>query len=409
MFDDRIFGADLMVFKAENVLRRMTFAFLAVFLPVVFSCSGCTDDSTGVEGKAGGRGRTAAESLKKRPGVPARNTLTILMNGSRAADERFKPGGRQPAVLFRIEEDDGECGLLLVDAGDDERIFTVNFEAWLASADLDSGRIDRGAVLLSHGHTFGPPDPGAPDADRSDGLNCFLERCGSSHIYAPNLDVFCRLGLFNRAWLGSGICDGKGIDLSPGVRRLEWSDGTLSGVHFVTYPVALPETGVPFSPDESVTVVPDGDGCLVYSVCSHMRRPDAEKTPPPFHAAYIVREAMDGGEVPRSPIRTLVTGACGMMRTFSERDDKTTPDGTFDRAAFINKLRTMKNDLGIERVYLVHCALVRRDPDQAQALFREVFGENVEPAYPGAVIPIAPRVPSGALPAGVGQGAEGSR
>jgi hypothetical protein len=295
-------------------------------------------------------------------------------------------------VVFRIPRE----GYLIVDVGDDEDIFVNNFKSWEKYAGLKDEDLHPMTIVLSHGHTFGPHDPIHPKAERSDGMAWLLGKFSDVVVMGPNLNDFMRLGIINRLWLKAGFSPGPGDDLKPGVKRLSWSDGTLSTVRLVSYPFAPHSDDVPFTPYETVTVIPtDHYGCpgyLIYSVCSHMRLPAGRggpSGPVPFHAGFVVKEAMDEGLLPPGRVHTIVTGTCDAIRIFTETGGRLS-GGKLDGDLFMEKLRRMKSELGVERVVFVHCALERRPVDEIRAMYRVVFGENVLNAFPGSVVSFCP-------------------
>jgi len=97
---------------------------------------------------------------------------------------------------------------------------------------------------------------------------------------------------------------------------------------------------------------------------------------------------MDQGLLARAPIHTVVTGTCGVIRTFHHHDG-VGGEGRFDREEFERRARGMKADLGVERLYLTHCGLYPTNRE-ALAPMHDAFGDAVQMAYPGTCIPLAP-------------------
>ena len=319
---------------------------------------------------------------------PQLERLTILMNGRFCADNDYAPYGAQPAAVLELRGDEAEWLRLFVDAGDSPAVFNQNLEAWRATSSCDMARTCRSAVLFSHFHTFAAPDNAPAGAAWPDGLPLLREAFGPGPWLVPDLPELCARNMINPAWAPFGPCEQGATAVKPGVSSVPWPGGAGNDrVHLVTYPTAPPDPHIPFEQHETVVAVAAGDGgYLVYSVCSHIHGTPAEQAPP-FHAAYVVKEAMDKGELPAGPIHTIVTGTCGMVRQFglSGGIDR---DGNWDGARFMQRLEAMRDELGIRRVYLTHCALMGERGSAVHAMFGKVFGNGLRLAYPGTVIPL---------------------
>jgi len=315
------------------------------------------------------------------------------MDGEKAADGRYRPGGGQPAAVLAIQEQGGG-GMVLLDLGDDQAIFQHNLLAWLEHRGMDPGAFPRRALVISHGHTIAPR--GAPPHFQwHDGFTAAWKKLGPLRVMGPNLADLAREDRINPAWSAAEKRFGAPRSLKPGLEPLQWADGTRSRrVFLLTYPFSPPESGVPFQPLETMVVVAARPGYLVYSVCSHMAL-DAGRHPP-LHAAELVRKYMDQGRLKPGPVHTLVTGTCGMSRSFDHRSESA--EAAFDRTTFQQQLTTLKQDLGLRRVYFIHCAHGGL-PEMHQA-FQNLFKAAARHAFPGTRILLSPGDDAQQLPGG---------
>ena len=325
---------------------------------------------------------------------PADESLTILLDGDRVVDSRFATGGDQPSAVLAITEADGTLGILVEDAGTHAPSLERNLDTWLDRLGRERLAGAHRAVLVSHAHTVGrmllPANKVPKPVESPRVYDALFQRFGTIGIQGPNLAQICQTARRDTTWDVSAFCDRELTTLEPGVSALRWEDASASSrVHVLTYAIAPPEVDeIPFQPLESVLVVSARSGYLVYSLCSHIPEAARHGSEPPFHAAYLVREAMDQGLLAREPIHTIVTGTCGVNRTFHHHGGDG-GEARFDSAEFVRRATAMKTDLGVERLYLTHCGLYRTNREALQP-FHEVFGDAVEMAYPGACIPLAP-------------------
>lgn len=303
--------------------------------------------------------------------------LTFLMDGHVAADSRFRTGGRQPAAVMEITETNGRRGLLFVDLGDDAEIFRHNLEL----VENQAGNFDRRAVVLTHAHTHAGGKSIRPNSTRSDGLPHVWDHYGPLPVQGTNLADSCRSERINQTWRDAGLCDGKQTDLMPGLVPLQWSDGPSSRVHLLTYPIDPPEHGIPFAQMETVIAIRSGAGYIVYTTCSHMHRLEPGGTAPPLHGAYLVKAAIDDGRLEPGPIHTVVTGTCGLLRTFAIHGGKD-HEGFLSAPLFLERLTALRDELGIRELYLSHCAL-GEEGNPVHMMFLDVFGDGLRLAYPG--------------------------
>ena len=325
---------------------------------------------------------------------PADENLTILLDGDRVVDSRFTTGGDQPSAVLAVTEADGTLGVLVEDAGAHAPSLERNLDTWLERLGAERFAGAHRAVLVSHAHTIGrmllPANKVPKPAESPRVFDALFQRFETAGIQGPNLAQICQTARRDTTWDVSAFCDRELTSLEPGVSALRWEDASASGrVHVLTYAIAPPEVDeIPFQPLESVLVVSTPAGYLVYSLCSHMPEDARHGEEPPFHAAYLVREAMEQGLLSEQPIHTIVTGTCGVVRTFHHHGGDQ-GDARFDSAEFVRRASAMKTDLGVKRLYLTHCGLYRTNREALQP-FHEVFGDGVEMAYPGTCIPLTP-------------------
>jgi len=321
---------------------------------------------------------------------PAGENLTILLDGDRVVDTRFTTGGDQPSAVLAVTEGDGTLGVVVEDAGAHAPSFERNLDTWLDRLGSDRLAAAHRAVLVSHPHTIGrmllPANKVPKPVESPRVFQSLFQRLGAVGIQGPNLGAICRSARRDTTWDVSSFCDRELHSLEPGLTPLRWEDASASGrVRLLTYAIAPPEVDeIPFQPMETVLVVGTDSGYLVYTLCSHMPR----HVDPPFHAAYLVREAIDDGQLAAGPIHTVVTGTCGVIRAF-HHSGGVDSEGRFDRAGFARRAAAMKADLGVARLFITHCGLYGTNRE-ALAPFHEAFGDAVELAYPGACIPLEP-------------------
>jgi hypothetical protein len=319
------------------------------------------------------------------------DSFTVLMDGDRVVDPAFLAGGSQPAALIAVTEPDGARGVLLEDFGDFRPALETNLGQALQRA-RGHGDIAHHAVLVSHPHTVGrmllpgkappPPDQG-PDV-----VTTVVRELEGPAIQGPNLDDLCTIARAETQWQVKPVCEQQFTDLPVGVAPVRWEDGTASArVWSLTYPIEPPEHGeIPFQPLESVLVVSSPPGYLVYAVCSHHIHDPTGTQHSPFHAAYHVQKAMDDGLLPAGPIHTLITGTCGVLRTY-HMDGGTNAHGQFDGEGFQRRIGVMQRELGVQRLYLTHCG-VGPGLRHAWPHFHAALGAQVRLAFPGTCIPL---------------------
>ncbi len=329
-------------------------------------------------------------------GCAAHESLTILLDGERVLDPLYQSQGGQPAVVLGLTEADGVSGVLVEDLGDYAPAMNHNLEAWLNRWRIEEATYPRRALVVSHPHTVGRMIlPGKIPRRAEEGpavIDETLRRLGEASLSSANLDDLCAVARRDSNWPVAPVCDHPHHALEPGLEPLVWGDGTLSSrVFLYTYAIAPVEVDeVPFAPQETVLVVAAPPGYLVYSVCSHLPLDHSEQAPAPFHVAYRIKALMDAGELEPGPIHTVITGTCGVMRTF----DKTggiTEQGVFDGEGFAARAAKMRDDLGLQRLFLSHCGLNRAFQHSLEPL-HAAFGDDARLAYPGACIPLSPPV-----------------
>ena len=319
------------------------------------------------------------------------DSFTVLMDGDRAVDPAFVAAGSQPAALIAVTEPDGERGVLLEDFGDFRPALEANLDLTLQRVQ-GHGPTAHTAVLVSHPHTVGrmllPGKAPPPPASGPDVVTTVVQRLSSPAIQGPNLDDLCTIARAETQWQVTPVCEQTFTDLPVGSTPLRWEDGSTSDrIWILTYAISPPEIGeIPFQPLESVLVVSVPPGYLVYAVCSHHIHDPTGTQHSPFHAAYHVQKAMDEGQLPRGPIHTLVTGSCGILRTY-HMDGGTTAHGQFDEEGFKRRIGVMQRELGIERLFLTHCG-VSPGLRHAWPHFHAALGEKVRLAFPGTCIPL---------------------
>ena len=338
-------------------------------------------------------------------GCSAHESMTILLDGDQIVDSHYHSDGQQPSVVIGLTDHDGVSGVLVEDLGDYAPAMDYNLDAWLTRWRIEEATYPRRALLISHPHTIGRMIlPGKMSQKVEEGpaiIDETLQRLGKASLTSPNFEDLCAEARRDPTWPVAPVCDRPFHDLEPGLEPLMWGDGTESKrVFLYTYAIAPEELNkVPFQPLETVLVVQADPGYLVYSVCSHLpNRPDDEHAAP-FHVAYEIKALMDAGELEPGPIHTLVTGTCGVLRSFDMQGGKT-EQGVFDSPGFQRRVAQMREDLGIQRLFLSHCALNRTSQHSLRP-FYEVFRDGVQLAYPGACIPLSPpaAVPQPAEPA----------
>jgi len=308
---------------------------------------------------------------------PPLDSVIILADGARTADPRFLPLAGNPAALITVTEPDGRRGALLFGLGDPGSAAMEKNLALAASdqrLDLFSGQ--RAAVVFSHLHfNIFPkisPVAGAGRPPPRDLFPARLRPLGHVAVQGPNLASLCGLNRPSGHLMGS--CSRKPLDTPVGIAPLQWSDGPSARVWLLTYPFSPPmkeelTSGIALIPLETVVIITTPpSGYVVFSFCSHMQAVPEGKHPA-RHAAYLVKAAMAAGKLKPGPVHTLITGTCDLRRTLANQQGPTTA------GAMMVKMRA---DLGIKRLYLVHCGLTG-DP--------AALGQSTL-AYPGAVIPL---------------------
>ena len=324
----------------------------------------------------------------------AHESLTILLDGDRSVDPVYKPEGSQPSVVLGLTEGDGVGGLLVEDLGDHAPALEYNLDAWLTRWRIEESTYPRRALLISHPHTIGRMIlPGKSPQRVEEGpavLDWTLRRLGDASLTSPNFADLCDAARRDVSWPVAPACERPFHDLEPGLTPLVWGDGTPSQrVFLYTYAISPVEIDqVPFQPLETVLIVSAPPGYLLYSVCSHLPMDHSQEHPAPFHVAYRVRERMDAGGLEPGPIHTVITGTCGVLRTFEPTASKS-ERGAFDTAEFGRRAAQMREDLGIQRLYLSHCGLMRTSQHSLQP-FLDAYGGRIGLAYPGACIPLRP-------------------
>ena len=327
-------------------------------------------------------------------GCAAHESLTILLDGERVVDPLYLSEGGQPAVVVGLTEGDGVSGVLVEDLGDYAPAMNHNLEAWLNRWRIEEATYPRRALVISHPHTVGRMIlPGKFPQRQEEGpavIDETLRRLGKASLTSASLDDMCDLARRDSEWPVAPACDHPHHALEPGLEPLVWGDGSVSGrVFLYTYAISPVEVDeVPFQPLETVLIVSAPPGYLVYSVCSHLPLDHSEDSPAPFHVVYRIKALMDAGELEPGPIHTLVTGTCGVIRSF-EKTGGFTGQGIFDGEAFAARAAQMRDDMGLQRLFLSHCGLYRTSQHSLR-LFHSVFGDGVRRAYPGACIPLTP-------------------
>ena len=306
--------------------------------------------------------------------------ITIVSDGKGTADPRYEPVDGNPAALITVTEADGRRGMLLFGLGDPGSAEAEqNLRLALADRRLPSTGAARAAVVFSHFHfnIFPPASAGHRPPPR-DLFPAALRQLQGIALQGPNLARLCSLNRPSGHLMGS--CSRRPRDAPAGITPLQWSDGPSKRVHLLTYAFSPPmdeerSRGISLTPQETVLIISTPPaGYLVFSYCSHMQAAPGG-APPVIHAAYLVKQAMAAGKLVAGPIHTLVTGTCDFGRT------QTTRGGGKARSAGITAtLRQMRADLGIRRLYLVHCGLTG-----------EASAFQAPRAFPGAVIPLAPQ------------------
>lgn len=319
---------------------------------------------------------TDASSPTKRTALP--DGITILADGSKTADPRFSAVAGNPAALLAVTEADGQRGVLLFGLGDPGSAgLDKNLALALADRGLTPGPRTPSAVVFSHLHfnIFPPAGAGRPPPP----LDLFpkpLRPFEGAAIQGPNLARLCKLDRPSGHLMGS--CTRKPQDTPLGIAPLQWSSGPSGRVRLLTYAFSPPmeqekTSGISLTPQETVLVISAPPGYLVFSFCAHLQAVPAGDRPVK-HAAYLVKQAMAAGKLEPGPIHTLITGTCDLRRTLSNQGG-----GESGRATVAAAIKKMRADLGIRRLFLVHCGLTG-DP--------AAFGATL--AYPGAVIPLQP-------------------
>jgi len=329
-------------------------------------------------------------------GCAAADNFTILLDGGRTVDPRYRAVHGQPSVAIRVTEPGGEVGLLLVDVGGDAAALEKNLGTWLA--DGDGSRASQRAVVLSHAHTFAgwilplPPDGKRPSPGVFEAIATLM---GEYSLQAPNSEDLCGLGPPPDNGGARRICGARTGALKPGLAPLVWHDGSLSQrIHTLTYPISPEERDeVPFQPLETAVVVASGKGYLVYTACSHTRQSEPDATTSPFHAVELVKAEMDRGKLPPGPVHTLVSGTCGMVRGFELSCQREGKEG-FDGAQFAARLRRVGQAVGLKEVFVAHCAFAVR-PETILPLFHQEFPDGLRLAFPGTCIPLESSGPQG--------------
>jgi len=327
-------------------------------------------------------------------GCTAHESMTILLDGDQIADPHYHSDGQQPSVVIGLTDHDGVSGVLVEDLGDYAPAMDYNLDAWLTRWRIEETTYPRRALLISHPHTIGrmilPGKITQPVEEGPAVIDETLRRLGHASLTSPNFQNLCDEARRDPNWPVAPVCERPVHDLETGLEPLVWGDGTKSGrVFLYTYAIAPEELDkIPFQPLETVLIVQADPGYLVYSVCSHLPNHPDEGHVAPFHVAYEIKALMDAGKLEPGPIHTVVTGTCGVLRTFDMQGGKT-EQGVFDTPGFQSRVQQMRDDLGIQRLFLSHCAL-RRTSQHSLRPFYEVFREGVQLAYPGACIPLSP-------------------
>ena len=328
------------------------------------------------------RGEPAAEQDLRpgdganRPTLPAEG-ITILDEEPRSADPRYEATSGNPSALISVTEKDGRRGLLLFGLGDPDHAGRLQRNLVLALADrrLDPARA-RAAVVFSHFHfNIFPPVASGPSPPLRDFFPGAIRDHPRLAVQGPNLAQLCKLNRPSGHLMGS--CQRRPRSAPVGLAPLQWSDGSSGRIRLLTYAFAPPmeqerSSGISLTPQETVLVISAPPGYLVFSFCSHMQATSGPR-PPARHAAYLVKQAITTGKLAPGPIHTLVTGSCDFQRTL-ERQRLPGGAGPATARKLVAKMRA---ELGIRRLFLVHCGL-SGDPS--------VFGAEL--AYPGAVIPL---------------------
>ena len=312
--------------------------------------------------------------------------ITVLMDGETCTDPSFHPSHGQPAVILTLQEKDGSAAIL-VDLGTDPRALDNNLTAWLAGRP-DGKLPGHRALVLSHAHSYAPLVTGSgKSGGPAEALLLVWRVLGDLPATGPNIADVCSHA---RETTGPAarLCGSRARSLEPGLAPVTYADGTESErVWLFTYAISPEERAeVPFQPLESVLVIRSGEGYLVYSVCSHMA--SKEHGVQELHIAERVAALTASGALPPGPVHTLVTGLCGVIRTFEETGGKNR-NGAFDSDEFVRRLKKFKEATGLERIYFSHCGL-KMDP--VYPLFQQVLGaDNVHLALPGSCIPLGGR------------------
>lgn len=336
-------------------------------------------------------------------GCAAHESLTILLDGEQVVDAAYHNDGGQPSVVVGLTEADGISGVLVEDLGDYAPAMNHNLDAWLERWHIEEATHPRRALVISHPHTVGRMIlPGKFPRQVEEGpavIDETLKRLGKASLTSANFDDLCALASQEPDSPVAPACNHPHHALEPGLAPLVWGDGTESGrVFLYTYAISPVEVDeVPFQPLETVLIVAAPPGYLVYSVCSHLPMGHTEDDPAPFHVAYRIKALMDAGELEPGPIHTLVTGSCGVVRTF-DKSGGFTAQGTHDLEGFTDRATKLREDLGVQRLFLSHCGLYRSFQYTLRP-FHAAFGDRVQLAYPGACIPLAPPSPAVEAPA----------
>ncbi len=354
--------------------------FLIVLLLV---SAGCRDRQPGPQEPA----RAYPEMpFPETPGLSAQcaagDSLVVLADGPRCAtgsDFHAAPG--QPAFLLSVTEADGRRGAVLFDLGSDPERLASNLAAWKEVA----GGPARSAIVLSHGHAYSGlfmPARGGDGGGRP-GLREALAALGDVPVSGANLPDLCRMG-GGLSEETAELCAGtRGKALRPGLEPLQWSDGS-SSTRVWTYTWAFSEgehARIAFQPLETLLVIARPPGYAVVAACSH---PPAEVPPDrAWHAAARVQEEIDAGRLPPGPIHTVISGLCGVVQA---RDRVPGAERRVDDRALAEWWRSLRERLGLERLFLVHCALLM---EELFPVLADVPGLAVEAAWPGACIPLS--------------------
>ena len=315
---------------------------------------------------------------------PGGEGLTILLDGEECADPAYRDSRGQPAAVVRLQEK-SDSALILIDVGLDPAAFRQNLGVWAAG--VPDGKLPaRRAMVLSHAHTYAPLLMGGKKGhDPAAALTAAWEVLGNIPVSGPNLADICAHAGENIAGPAARLCGSLARSLEPGLRPVAYADGTKSNRAWLyTWAISPEERAeVPFQPLETLLIVSSGAGYLVYSICSHM----AQETDgiQELHIVERVADLAASGKLPPGPVHTLITGLCGVIRTFEETGGKTA-SGAFDSQGFVRRLENLQKKTGLQRIYFSHCGL-RMDP--IYPLFQRVLGEeNVRIALPGSCIPL---------------------